>query len=108
MADASVVAEGGERVLPDGTIVARNYRVGKSLGSGGNGTVYLGRNLTLDQRVVIKVLREGVRGAGAEEARVLAGLDLMLCVWIKLRKGCVLHAFELLRVTRLRRIVDHT
>lgn len=70
--------EGAEREageLPSGTIVARNYRVVRRLGSGGFGTVYLGENLTLEQRVVIKVLRVGERGAGAEEARLLAALE---------------------------------
>jgi hypothetical protein len=70
--DTSVVVSGE---LAPGTIIAANYRVLKRLGAGGFGTVYLGENTTLDQKVVIKTLQVGTRGAGAEEARVLASLD---------------------------------
>lgn len=77
-AGASVVVgpeSGVGAVLSAGTVVANNYRVVRRLGAGGMGTVYLGENTTLDQRVVIKVLQVGERGAGAEEARLLASLD---------------------------------
>lgn len=62
-------------MLEPGTVIANNYRVVTRFGAGGFGTVYLGENTTLAQQVVIKVLRDGVRGAGAEEARLLASLD---------------------------------
>lgn len=75
MAEPSVVPAPELGVLPAGTIVANNYRVLSRLGAGGMGTVYLGENITLAQQVVIKVLRVGGRGAGAEEARLLASLD---------------------------------
>jgi serine/threonine protein kinase len=70
--DRTVVVEGQ---LGPGVIVAKNYRVIRPLAAGGFGTVYLGENTTIEQRVVIKVLRAAERGAGAEEARMLAALD---------------------------------
>lgn len=73
MADTGSVAVQGE--LQPGTIIASNYKVIRRLGAGGFGTVYLGENKTLEQKVVIKTLQVGARGAGAEEARMLASLD---------------------------------
>jgi hypothetical protein len=61
--------------LQPGTVIASNYKVIRRLGAGGFGTVYLGENTTLEQKVVIKTLQVGTRGAGAEEARMLASLD---------------------------------
>lgn len=64
-----------ERPLEPGTIIANNYRVASRLGAGGMGTVYLADNVTLNQRVVVKVLRGGQAGAGQEEAQMLANLQ---------------------------------
>lgn len=64
-----------ERLLEPGTVVARNYRVTQRLGAGGMGTVYLAENLTLNQRVVVKVLRGEGAGTGHEEAQMLAQLQ---------------------------------
>ncbi len=64
-----------ERPLEPGTIIANNYRVTSRLGAGGMGTVYLADNVTLNQRVVVKVLRGGQAGAGQEEAQMLANLQ---------------------------------
>lgn len=64
-----------ERPLQPGTIIANNYRVTARLGAGGMGTVYLADNVTLSQRVVVKVLRGGQAGAGQEEAQMLANLQ---------------------------------
>ena len=64
-----------ERPLEPGTVVARNYRVTQRLGAGGMGTVYLAENLTLNQRVVVKVLRGEGAGTGHEEAQMLAQLQ---------------------------------
>ncbi|MBL8914635.1 MAG: serine/threonine protein kinase [Archangium sp.] len=73
MADATGVEVQGQ--LQPGTIIASNYRVISRLSAGGFGTTYLAENTTLAQRVVIKTLHTGTRGAGAEEARMLASLD---------------------------------
>jgi len=70
-----VVVEPALRALSAGTVIANNYRVISELGSGGMGTVFLAENVTLQQEVVVKVLRDVARGAGAAEARVLAALD---------------------------------
>jgi len=64
-----------DRLLEAGTVVANNYRVTERLGAGGMGTVYLAQNVTLDQRVVVKVLRGSQAGAGHEEAQMLANLQ---------------------------------
>ena len=64
-----------DRPLEPGTIIANNYRVSERLGAGGMGTVYLGENVTLSQRVVVKVLRGSQQGAGVEEAQMLANLQ---------------------------------
>jgi serine/threonine-protein kinase len=64
-----------DRPLEPGTIIANNYRVAARLGAGGMGTVYLADNITLSQRVVVKVLRGGQQGAGQEEAQMLANLQ---------------------------------
>lgn len=64
-----------ERPLEPGSIIANNYRVTTRLGAGGMGTVYLADNITLSQRVVVKVLRGGQAGAGQEEAQMLANLQ---------------------------------
>ena len=64
-----------DRPLEPGTIIANNYRVAARLGAGGMGTVYLAENVTLSQRVVVKVLRGGAQGAGQEEAQMLANLQ---------------------------------
>lgn len=64
-----------DRPLEPGTIIANNYRVAERLGAGGMGTVYLAENVTLSQRVVVKVLRGGQQGAGQEEAQMLANLQ---------------------------------
>ncbi|MDP1823277.1 MAG: serine/threonine-protein kinase [Archangium sp.] len=64
-----------DRPLEPGTIIANNYRVAARLGAGGMGTVYLAENVTLSQRVVVKVLSGGQRGAGQEEAQMLANLQ---------------------------------
>jgi serine/threonine-protein kinase len=64
-----------EASLASGTIVANNYRVTTPLGAGGMGTVYLADNLTLKQRVVVKVLRGAQVGAGHEEAQLLASMQ---------------------------------
>ena len=69
--EPSVVAE---QALQPGVVVANNYRIVRQLGAGGFGTVFLAENITLAQKVVVKMLR-GERGLGAEEARVLASLD---------------------------------
>lgn len=64
-----------DRPLDPGTIIANNYRVATRLGAGGMGTVYLANNITLNQRVVVKVLRGGAQGAGQEEAQIMANLQ---------------------------------
>ncbi len=64
-----------EATLASGTVIANNYRVTTRLGAGGMGTVYLADNLTLNQRVVVKVLRGGQVGAGHEEAQLLASIQ---------------------------------
>jgi serine/threonine protein kinase len=64
-----------DRPLDPGTIIANNYRVATRLGAGGMGTVYLADNITLNQRVVVKVLRGGAQGAGQEEAQIMANLQ---------------------------------
>ncbi len=64
-----------ERPLEPGTIVASNYQVAERLGAGGMGTVYLANNVTLEQRVVVKVLRGSAQGAGQEEAQIMANLQ---------------------------------
>ncbi len=64
-----------DRPLEPGTIIANNYRVATRLGAGGMGTVYLADNLTLSQRVVVKVLRRAQQGAGQEEAQIMANLQ---------------------------------
>src|SRR5436190_15206840 len=56
-----------------------NYTVISRIGSGGMGTVYLGRDLELDRPVAIKVLRdeihdEEVLGRFLREARAAAAL----------------------------------
>ncbi|MFT3710395.1 MAG: serine/threonine-protein kinase [Archangium sp.] len=73
MSESGSIQVQGE--LQPGTVIAHNYKVIRRLGSGGFGTVYLGENTTLEQKVVIKTLQVGARGAGAEEARMLASLD---------------------------------
>jgi serine/threonine-protein kinase len=65
----------GSLELSPGDLVANNYRVTERLGAGGMGTVYLAENVTLSQRVVVKVLRGGQAGAGQEEAQMLADLQ---------------------------------
>lgn len=64
-----------EASLASGTIVANNYRVTTPLGAGGMGTVYLADNLTLKQRVVVKLLRGAQVGAGHEEAQLMASMQ---------------------------------
>ena len=64
-----------DRPLEPGTIVANNYQVAERLGAGGMGTVYLANNVTLSQRVVVKVLRGSAQGAGQEEAQIMANLQ---------------------------------
>lgn len=64
-----------DRPLEPGTLIAHNYRVSQRLGAGGMGTVYLAENVTLAQRVVVKVLRGAQTGAGQEEAQMLANLQ---------------------------------
>ena len=64
-----------DRPLEPGTIIANNYRVTTRLGAGGMGTVYLAENVTLNQKVVVKVLRGGAQGAGQEEAQIMANLQ---------------------------------
>ena len=64
-----------DRPLELGSLIANNYRVSQRLGAGGMGTVYLAENVTLQQRVVVKVLRGGAAGAGQEEAQMLANLQ---------------------------------
>ncbi|MFT3713110.1 MAG: serine/threonine-protein kinase [Archangium sp.] len=63
-----------DRPLAAGTVIANNYRVTTRLGEGGMGTVYLAENVTISQRVVVKMLRGGATGAGQEEAQMLANL----------------------------------
>jgi serine/threonine protein kinase len=62
--------------LKPGQLIANNYRVTRPLGEGGFGAVYLGENTTLtQQKVVIKKLKGGERGAAAEEAKMMASLN---------------------------------
>ncbi len=61
--------------LHPGTVVASNYRVVRPLTEGGFGQVFIGENTTLQQKVVIKRLKDGVRGAAAEEAKMMASLN---------------------------------
>ena len=62
--------------LRPGQLIANNYRVTRPLGEGGFGAVYLGENTTLtQQKVVIKKLKGGERGAAAEEAKMMASLN---------------------------------
>ena len=64
-----------DRPLEPGTLIAHNYRVSQRLGAGGMGTVYLAENVTLAQRVVVKMMRGAQTGAGQEEAQMLANLQ---------------------------------
>ena len=67
--------------VPKGTIIAGKYRIVDKIGSGGMGTVYRARHLTLDRDVAVKILHgEYTRNADhrarfEREAKVAAQLD---------------------------------
>lgn len=58
-----------------------NYRIEALLGKGGMGSVYLGTNLTIGQKVAIKVLNDNLAGSAVirerfkSEAKLLCSLD---------------------------------
>jgi len=74
--------------LPEGTRVGR-YRLGRVLGAGGTGTVYLAQQERPRRRVAVKVMRLGLASQEAwrrfeNEAELLA----------RLRHPCIAHVYE--------------
>ncbi|MHB8876200.1 MAG: protein kinase domain-containing protein [Myxococcaceae bacterium] len=65
-----------DRVLPAGTAIGR-YRLGRQVGSGSMGSVYVARDPELDREVAIKVLHPALVGDGAARARFLREAQAM-------------------------------
>ncbi len=75
--------------LPNGTIIANQFRIEKKLGGGGMGTVYRCLDLTVQRQVAIKVLHRHLVGMSKwllrfqQEARAIARLDHPNIVGVK-------------------------
>lgn len=77
-------AEEAPHILPPGTLLNGRYLVGRSLGQGGFGITYIGRDKTLDIRVAIKEYYPSAlvtRNVTASQAVVVTGRDKELLSW---------------------------
>ncbi len=52
------MANSSEKKLPAGTVIGERYRLEGELGAGGMGTVYLGRDLSLERSVAVKLIAQ--------------------------------------------------
>ncbi|HLE96659.1 MAG TPA: serine/threonine-protein kinase, partial [Candidatus Thermoplasmatota archaeon] len=62
-------------VVAPGALVLGKYRVGRALGEGGSGRVFLAKDVRIGRSVVLKTLASGDHAAAVREARAAAGVE---------------------------------
>jgi serine/threonine-protein kinase len=79
-------------LLGRGTILARRYEIVEPLGKGGMGVVYEARDLQLDERVALKVLRADVAKAPQSARRFMS--EIKLARKVRHRNTCAIHEYH--------------
>lgn len=101
--------------LPPGTLIDGRYAIENTLSEGGFGVVYAARDLRLDKKVAVKVLKpefckhESVRARFTREAKVLAALshpNIVIVTDYGVHEGGPYLVMELLAGCTLRAFLD--
>lgn len=64
-------------IVPEGTILEERFKIGREIGRGGMGTVYVGEHTLTGKQLAIKIMGEGVSADSAYKQRFLREAKLM-------------------------------